>query len=339
MRHAWILVVAAAVAAAAAACGGDSPVAGKSWHDLDVINERMIDGAAFDADNRLILHGFFGTHTFRLDPRTDGWDDLGAFGPTVTAKLYSSSSGATYLTIIPFDNQPATLNRLDDRTWTQIALIDDRSGRQLVMGTNGDVWRITFDRTAMTTAVEKLESNVWMSTTTLTGIYTAGSDNLGNVILSGGVNEHNLSLLATDGVTLTPLLVCTSTQTPGCSGVTTLHTNRNGDMMLFLRNDISGSAIYQLARGSNEPKKYVGMPATDIPSPAAYTVEFDANDNMYLHFGSNSSGISRIYFLAAGSNDWEQGAELPRTGLFLKVDRNGRAYAVSSVATRSAVLK
>ncbi|CAN5709744.1 hypothetical protein BH11MYX2_BH11MYX2_00300 [soil metagenome] len=185
-----------------------------------------------------------------------------------------------------------------------------------------------------------LAGNAWVTTATLDGFYVALGDNRGNVFLRGGTNETDLGKLGEDGATITPVLVCTSTMLLGCAGLASLHTNKNGDLLLFHRDDIVGSEIYRVAAGSHEATEYVGMPSLDILAPTAFMVDDDDDDddNAYLQYGANNGGAIYAYFLSAGSTSWEQGPEMPRPGMVFSVDKSGQAYAISSTSLQSYIL-
>ena len=74
------------------------------------------------------------------------------------------------------------------------------------------------------------------------------------------------------------------------------------------------------------------FPTIDVDAPHTFGCAYDGDDNAYLVYGNNVSTKADLFFLEAGSTDWQKIIEWPvgNTTYFPYVGRNGTVYAANT---------
>lgn len=317
------------------ACSADNPLAGKSWKRLAVLQEQQFLGPAFDAQERLVVHGFFSDHTYRLDPTTDLWDDLGQSLPGTDAGLFGDAGANIYMLLQPATT-PTTfdLYRLDDRTFTKLVTVDDG---HIVFGAANTMWLYKRDVGAMTTTVQTrtTTSSDWVTTGVFDGILAGSSTTHGDQILRS--DNGSAGLLSKNGDALQPLFTCGSVMELYCNPMSFF---RDASGVTFLsRNGLDGADLFRVAPGSTTPTLITKMPEIDVAAPVAFGLEHDADGNGYLLYGSNGGDTVKLYYLAAGDSSWQYVINWPESGRLLAVSPGGKVYAVAEGTGATYVLE
>jgi hypothetical protein len=315
-----------------AACGSSNPLEGKDWKETLDYNDASYSFAV-DSKERLVTTGMNDRHTFRLDPGTALWDDLGPSVERNWGNLVQDGNGGIY-------NEWATENvnelprrriyRLDDRSWTRLAGFD--SNLSTFVALDGTWWGSEWSESPLSTTLYKLVDGMWTQQQVFTD-RRAGflSDRTGQLYL---YNENGKGLWKVNAsFGLDVVLECGTVLEPGCtSSITGFNVDSSGNIVYIAGDSIMGHALYRIRPGSKKAELLTKFPDIDVDAPHIFGYAYDGDDNAYLVYGNNVTTAADLFFLASGSTDWQEIIEWPvgNTTYFPYVGKNGTVYAANT---------
>jgi len=315
------------------ACGPSNPLDGKEWTPTLRLGD-LSDGSAVDGEERLVTSGFNDRHTFRLDPGTALWDDLGVSAENSRGTLRTDRDGVVYQDYITpdFNDRPRRrLYRLDDRTWTRIAAFDAELTVELAA--DGTWWGYEWTGSApVTTTLYKLVDGTW-TPHAMFADHELGflSDSRGQLYAFDEKRKGLWKVNAAGGLDV--VLDCGTIIDPACGNrFLGFRVDGGGNIFFFGGDPGVGHAMYRLPAGGTKAELFTRFPEIDVDAPHVFGFQYDGDGNFYLVYGNNVSSAADLFFLEDGSTEWQDVIDWPRgnTTYFPLVGRKGTVYAVNA---------